>query len=965
MVHKYQLDIKRFNASGGNSGIVYSGRYGTHSTYYYNLSVSFEESNVYNDRNQSHIRVSASLYGNKIGYSGAPNNWWEIVWYDDKDCVQGYQAVSSSITSLTKNTSKSISAEFDVNHKEDGTLNGYAVVNYHASGSGYSPKSATIAINNTALTTIPRYFSQTPNIWFISKDETSATFGWSTSEVCNWARYHLNGSSNWVDVFSGNGTSGSFTITGLTAGTPYNVYLECRRQDSGMWSNSNNISFDTYGYPNVSLVSSNFVIGDLVEVDIYNPLNRQVTIDLKQVDTNVTIESYSGTYNGMLSGFDSAETKSNFYDSIPNSKTGNAYAKITCAETGTTANSANVQYSINEFECYPSFTTFDINDSNTDIVALTGSTTSNPIFVKGYSIPKVIISSANKATLNDTYPAGSIVSYDINFENGSKSVTYSESNLETTLDTWQSGSAINITAVDSRDVSSTPIATKTAIYKDYNKPYISSAVVERDQNGVGDDAELTLSATWWNNSFGSVSNSITDIKYYYKQTTSSTYIAGTGTITYTISGNNIIVSGVSLDGPGEQNEWDIQNAYNIKIIIEDELSSSEDFIVTLATGSPAFAISQNKVAVGGKYDDVYQSSLQVHGDINISGDYLIDGVPIGGGGGVSGDTFPIGGILPYPSSTAPTNWLVCDGSAVSRTTYAELFAVIGTNYGAGDGSTTFNLPNYKGRVPVGQDTNDTDFDTIGETGGSKYSQEHKHNFIVGNIYYQTGGTNAIVPTNPPGAGSIETSTAGTGNSGNLQPYQVSCFIIKAKQSAGVVADVANNKTNSDTDVYSCNYVNNLINVIYPVGSIYISAIPTSPSTLFGIGTWVQLKNRFLFATNDTSGNKGKDAQSSHTGKNVTNATGNTGSTTLTANQSGLRGHSHGLVKQVPYGVPYNNISGSATGASGGNYYGETYSPPWTVAQEGPWDAAEGHTHTLNNHNHGVSCIEVYAWQRTA
>lgn len=633
MVHKYQLDIKRFNASGGNSGIVYSGLYGTHSTYYYNLSVSFEESNVYNDRNQSHIRVSASLYGNKIGYSGAPNNWWEIVWYDDKDCVRGYQAVSSSITSLTKNTSKSISAEFDVNHKEDGTLNGYAVVNYYASGSGYSPKSATITINNTALTTIPRYFSQTPNIWFISKNETSATFGWSTSEVCNWARYHLNGSSNWIDVFSGSDTSGSFTITGLTAGTPYNVYLECRRQDSGMWSNSNNVSFDTYGYPNVSLVSTDFVIGDLVTVNVYNPLNRQVTIDLKQVDTNVTIESYSGTYNGMLSGFDSVETKSNFYDSIPNSKTGNAYVKITCAETGTTANSTNVQYSINESECYPFFTTFDINDSNTDIVALTGSTTSNPIFVKGYSIPKVIISGANKATLNDTYPAGSIVSYDINFENGSKSATYSESDLETTLDTWQSGSAINITAVDSRDVSSTPIATKTAIYKDYNKPYISSAVVERDQNGVGDNAELTLSATWWNNSFGSVSNSITDIKYYYKQTTSSTYITGTGTITYTISGDNIIVSGVSLDGPGEQNEWDIQNAYNIKIIIEDELSSSEEFIVTLATGSPAFAISQNKVAIGGKYDDVYQSPLQVHGDVNISGDYLVNGVPIGGGGG--------------------------------------------------------------------------------------------------------------------------------------------------------------------------------------------------------------------------------------------------------------------------------------------------------------------------------------------
>lgn len=54
---------------------------------------------------------------------------------------------------------------------------------------------------------------------------------------------------------------------------------------------------------------------------------------------------------------------------------------------------------------------------------------------------------------------------------------------------------------------------------------------------------------------------------------------------------------------------------------------------------------------------------------------------------------PTGVILPYSGTTAPTGFLMCDGSAVSRTTYADLFAVIGTTYGSGDGSTTFNLPN--------------------------------------------------------------------------------------------------------------------------------------------------------------------------------------------------------------------------------------------------------------------------------
>ena len=50
---------------------------------------------------------------------------------------------------------------------------------------------------------------------------------------------------------------------------------------------------------------------------------------------------------------------------------------------------------------------------------------------------------------------------------------------------------------------------------------------------------------------------------------------------------------------------------------------------------------------------------------------------------------------------APPGWLSCNGNAVSRTYYAELFAIIGTTYGSGDGSTTFNLPNFRGRVPVG------------------------------------------------------------------------------------------------------------------------------------------------------------------------------------------------------------------------------------------------------------------------
>lgn len=65
---------------------------------------------------------------------------------------------------------------------------------------------------------------------------------------------------------------------------------------------------------------------------------------------------------------------------------------------------------------------------------------------------------------------------------------------------------------------------------------------------------------------------------------------------------------------------------------------------------------------------------------------------------------PAGVMHQYAGATAPSGYLLCDGSAVSRTTYAALFAVLSTTYGAGNGSTTFNLPDLRGRVPMGAGT---------------------------------------------------------------------------------------------------------------------------------------------------------------------------------------------------------------------------------------------------------------------
>ena len=89
---------------------------------------------------------------------------------------------------------------------------------------------------------------------------------------------------------------------------------------------------------------------------------------------------------------------------------------------------------------------------------------------------------------------------------------------------------------------------------------------------------------------------------------------------------------------------------------------------------------------------------------------------------------PSGSIIVFAGSSSPTGFLFCDGSAVSRTTYADLFAIISTTYGIGDGSNTFNLPDLRGRVVAGKEASATlltsalgglNGNTLGATGGAQ------------------------------------------------------------------------------------------------------------------------------------------------------------------------------------------------------------------------------------------------------
>jgi len=139
---------------------------------------------------------------------------------------------------------------------------------------------------------------------------------------------------------------------------------------------------------------------------------------------------------------------------------------------------------------------------------------------------------------------------------------------------------------------------------------------------------------------------------------------------------------------------------------------------------------------------------------------------------------PTGTINMYAGASAPVEWLMCDGSAVSRTTYEKLFLTIGTTYGSGDGSTTFNVPNLQGKVPVGSDTNTY---LLGHSGGSA-----THSLSVNEIasHTHTGSSDAAGAhshtgtTNDAGSHSHTNNAVGSnpsnsGSAGNLGVIQQS------------------------------------------------------------------------------------------------------------------------------------------------------------------------------------------------
>ena len=296
----------------------------------------------------------------------------------------------------------------------------------------------------------------------------------------------------------------------------------------------------------------------------------------------------------------------------------------------------------------------------------------------------------------------------------------------------------------------------------------------------------------------------------------------------------------------------------------------------------------------------------------------------------TGDSLPIGTTLLWYADNIPTGYVELNGQELSRATYSELFDVIGTTFGSGDGSTTFNVPDMRDKVPVGVSSTDTNINAIGKTYGEKkhtMTQDevapHSHGFQGGAALFnqKDQGVKGLAGGNlwVDGIGTISTTSTDGGNAtpfNVMQPSLALRFICKAFNVTNVVNDVLN---------------------IFPVGSLFFSTTPTNPSAWLG-GTWEIFGNGRVLVGVDSS-------------DNLLNASEKTGGSI-----NPLSEHSH------LYRLRATTLNGNAGNQSIAGYNANIMSSNTMVI----YDEGNGNSAGDNsNHNNWQPYITCYMWKRTA
>lgn len=518
------------------------------------------------ENNTSNIQWTLSISGSggtyNDSYAKATVNG-TVVYNETKSWSSGsFPAKDGSVSGAISNIAHDSQGKKSISF----ALEGYSYVYNTQSTSG-----------SLALTNIPRYFTKTPTLEVVSKTETSLTIKWTTSENASRSQYKIDNGS-WVDVETDiNKKTGTMTINGLTPNHTHTIYGDFMRKDSGLWCQTKpSINVTMYDYPYINS-TPNFTIGDVLNIGIYNPLGR--SCDIYVIGADESEDSGNTTSDTSINGYNNTSYQNFFYDSIPNTNTGTYKVRLVCSEVNRDITSTGGTYSTNTAECNPSFSSFNVKDNNSSVVAVTGN---NQVFVKSKSTLYVMIPSANKMT---TRKSATPSSYSLSCDTLNQSTNYSTNDVNVSMGTLANSGTlrVNVRAYDSR--SNSALAYKDITVYDYTKPTINLSA--KRLNDFENQTTLSISGTYTRLTINNTDkNTITNVKYRYRET-GGTWSSWTNINTTVVSGK-FTCSDVILS-------LDNTKSFEFEIQVTDKLDSNTN-TTSIDVGQAIFLISSNKKA---------------------------------------------------------------------------------------------------------------------------------------------------------------------------------------------------------------------------------------------------------------------------------------------------------------------------------------------------------------------------------
>lgn len=431
---------------------------------------------------------------------------------------------------------------------------------------------------------------------FSSKTETSITMKWSSDSTIDYVWYSKDNGSNWTAVGTVNATSGSYTINGLSANTSYNIKTRVRAKSTQLTKDSSNSSQTTYAYPYCTS-APNFTVGSNVTIQFYNPLNRSIQIQMYSRTSSSFVSDLISCSGTSYTGFSNIADK--LYASIPNANSGSYnidvhYGSNKAVKQGGT-------YSTNVSKISPTFTSFNYQDSNSDVVAVTGD---NQCIVKGKSNLQVIIPTANKMVAQKS---ASGKYYLIRCDTRSTSVNYSDSkditaNLGTIINSGNK--EIIVQAYDTR--SNSIKVSKTINVYNYSAPIINATAIRK--NNFETETTLSIKGTYSILKINDEEkNSIQKVTYTYKES-NSTEEGTTGEATITNNSGDYECANITLT-------LDNTKRYTITVTVTDKLSTTTQSY-TVDIGIPIFYIDAQNSKVGvNKITDSSSEALDINGNV--------------------------------------------------------------------------------------------------------------------------------------------------------------------------------------------------------------------------------------------------------------------------------------------------------------------------------------------------------------